>query len=191
MCGISICRRGGRGCGMGIGCRGRGSRRRGHRFNAAKLLLDPYARAIDGAVKWSDALFGYQVGHPEADLVLDGRDSAPGMPKSVVVDTAFTWGNDRHPRIPWSQTVIYEAHVHGYTARHPDVPKHLRGTYAGLATPEVIEHLQQVGVTAVELLPVHHFIRDHHLIERGLTNYWGYNSIGFFAPDIRYATSFG
>jgi len=161
----------------------------GLRFNPAKVLIDPYAKAIAGNIDWSDALFGYRIGDPKADLSLDDRDNAGFIPKCVVVDQAFTWGGDQLLRTPWDQTVIYEVHVHGYTARHPDVPKHLRGTYAGLATPEVIEHLQQVGVTAVELLPVHHFVRDNHLIERGLTNYWGYNSIGFFAPDIRYATS--
>ena len=116
-------------------------------------------------------------------------DNAASIPKCVVVDQAFTWGGDQLLRTPWDRTVIYELHVHGFTARHPDVPQNLRGTYAGLATPAVIEHLQHVGVTAVELLPVHHFIRDKHLVDRGLTNYWGYNSIGFFAPDIRYATS--
>jgi isoamylase len=161
----------------------------GHRFNAAKLLLDPYARAIDGAVTWSDALFGYQVGHPDADLSLDGRDSAPGMPKSVVVDTAFTWGNDRAPRIPWSQTIIYEVHVKGFTARHPDVPEDLRGTYAGLVSPAALNHLKSLGVTAVELMPIHQFVADKHLVERGMTNYWGYNSIGFFAPEVRYASA--
>ena len=161
----------------------------GLRFNPAKVLIDPYAKAIAGNIDWSDALFGYRIGDPKADLSLDDRDNAGFIPKCVVVDQAFTWGGDQLLRTPWDQTVIYEVHVHGYTARHPDVPKHLRGTYAGLATPEVIEHLQQVGVTAVELLPVHHFVRDNHLIERGLTNYWGYNSIGFFAPDSRYATS--
>jgi isoamylase len=163
----------------------------GHRFNAAKLLLDPYARAIDGSVQWSDALFGYQVGHPDGDLVPDSRDSAPGMRKSVVVDTAFTWGNDRPPGTPWGETVIYETHVKGLTARHPDVPEDLRGTYAGLVAPPVLAHLRSLGVTAVELMPIHHFVDDQHLIERGLTNYWGYNSIGFFAPEVRYASTRG
>jgi len=161
----------------------------GLRFNPAKVLIDPYAKAIAGAINWSDALFGYRIGDPKADLSLDDRDNVGSIPKCVVVDQAFTWGGDQLLRTPWNRTVIYEVHVHGYTARHPDVPKNLRGTYAGLATPEVIEHLQQVGVTAVELLPVHHFVRDQHLIDRGLTNYWGYNSIGFFSPDIRYATA--
>jgi isoamylase len=161
----------------------------GHRFNAAKLLLDPYARALDGTIRWSDALFGYEVGHRDADLALDGRDSAPDMPKSVVADTAFTWGSDRPPRTPWSQTVIYEMHVKGFTARHPEVPRHLRGTYAGLVAPAALAHLRHLGVTAVELMPIHHFVADKHLRDRGLTNYWGYNSIGFFAPDIRYAST--
>ena len=161
----------------------------GLRFNPAKVLIDPYAKAIAGAINWSDALFGYRIGDPKADLSLDDRDNVGSIPKCVVVDQAFTWGGDQLLRTPWDRTVIYEVHVHGYTARHPNVPKNLRGTYAGLATPEVIEHLQQVGVTAVELLPVHHFVRDQHLIDRGLTNYWGYNSIGFFSPDIRYATA--
>ena len=160
----------------------------GHRFNAAKLLLDPYARAIDGAVRWSDSLFGYEVGHADADLAMDGRDSAPNMPKSMVVDTAFTWGGDRPLRTPWNQTIIYEVHVKGFTARHPGVPKHLRGTYAGFVSPAALSHLKNLGVTAVELMPVHQFVADKHLVERQLTNYWGYNSIGFFAPDIRYAS---
>ena len=161
----------------------------GHRFNAAKLLLDPYARALDGTLKWSDAVFGYAVGHADADLTSDGRDSAPEMPKSVVVDTAFTWGSDRPPRTPWNQTVIYEMHVKGFTARHPAVPRHLRGTYAGLVAPAALAHLRELGVTAVELMPIHHFVTEKHLRDRGLTNYWGYNSIAFFAPDIRYAST--
>ncbi|HEX8750136.1 MAG TPA: glycogen debranching protein GlgX [Nitrospira sp.] len=161
----------------------------GHRFNPAKVLNDPYTKAIAGTIDWSDALFGYRIGDPKADLSLDDRDNTSSIPKSVVIDQAFTWGGDELLRTPWDRTIIYELHVHGFTARHPDIPKELRGTYAGLATPAVIEHLQHIGVTAVELLPVHHFIRDKHLVDRGLTNYWGYNSIGFFAPDTRYATS--
>jgi glycogen operon protein len=162
---------------------------RGHRFNAAKLLLDPYAKAIDGTLRWSDALFGYTVGGGEADLRRDDRDSAPGMPKSVVIDPAFTWGDDRPPRTPLSETVVYELHVKGFTARHPDVPKSLRGTYAGLACPPAIDYLRWLGVTAVELMPVHQLVWDKHLVDRGLANYWGYNSIGFFAPDARYAAT--
>jgi glycogen operon protein len=160
----------------------------GHRFNAQKLLLDPYAKAIAGTIEWSDAIFGYRVGDPEADLARDDRDSAPFVPKSVVVDSAFTWGDDRPLRTPWHLTVIYEAHVKGFTARNPAVPEKLRGTYAGLAAPASIEYLSRLGVTAVELMPVHQFVADRHLVERGLTNYWGYNTIGFFAPDSRYAS---
>jgi isoamylase len=161
----------------------------GHRFNPAKLLLDPYAKAITGNIEWSDAMFGYRIGDPKADLSRDERNNAGNIPKSVVIDQSFTWGGDALLRTPWNKTVIYEVHVKGMTARHPDVPEELRGTYAGLTTPAVIEYLQDLGVTAVELLPVHHFVQDKHLADRGLTNYWGYNSIGFFAPDIRYATS--
>ncbi|MCE3223842.1 MAG: glgX [Nitrospira sp.] len=161
----------------------------GHRFNPAKLLLDPYAKAIAGGIEWSKSLYGYTIGDPEADLSRNEDDSARHMPKCVVIDQAFTWGGDQLLRTPWDRTVIYELHVKGFTARHPDIPRNLRGTYAGLATPAVIEHLQNLGVTAVELLPVHHFIRDKHLVDRGLTNYWGYNSIGFFAPDSQYAST--
>src|SRR5438309_5997729 len=161
----------------------------GHRFNPAKLLFDPYAKAIAGTIDWSNALYGYRIGDPKEDLSVDNQDNASSIPKCVVVDQAFTWGGDQLLRTPWDRTVIYELHVNGFTARHPDIPKHLRGTYAGLGTPAVIEHLQHVGITAVELLPVHHFIRDKHLVDRELTNYWGYNSIGFFAPEIQYGTS--
>ncbi|MEW6248733.1 MAG: glycogen debranching protein GlgX [Nitrospirota bacterium] len=161
----------------------------GHRFNPAKLLIDPYAKSIAGTVEWSDAMFGYRVGDPDADLSRDDRDNAGNVPKCVVIDEAFTWGGDRLLRTPWERTIIYEVHVKGLTVRHPEVPEALRGTYAGLATPPIIDYLKGLGVTAVELLPVHHFVRDKHLCDRGLTNYWGYNTIGFFAPDIRYASS--
>ena len=161
----------------------------GHRFNPAKLLLDPYARAIEGEITWSDELFGYKVGDPLADLACDNLDSAPFMPKSVVIDTAFTWGADRAPRIPWRETIIYEAHVKGLTMHHPDVPENLRGTYAGLASAPIIEYLKSLGITAIELMPVHAFVQDQHLRDRGLHNYWGYNSIGFFAPEGRYAAA--
>ena len=163
--------------------------REGHRFNPAKLLLDPYAKAITGAVQWSDALFGYTIGHPDQDLSRDEKDSAVGMPKSVVVDPAFSWGNDAPPATPWHKTIIYELHVKGFTMRHPGVPSDLRGTYAALTCPAVIDYLKALGITAVELLPVHQFVADKHLLDRGLTNYWGYNSIGFFAPDARYSSS--
>ena len=159
----------------------------GHRFNRNKLLIDPYAKAIVGDIKWTDAHFGYRVDHRREDLSFDRRDSANGMPKSRVIDPAFTWGDDRHPRIPWHDTVIYEAHVKGLTYLAPHVPDHLRGTYAALATEPVIDHLKRLGVTALELMPVHAFVDDRHLLQRGLKNYWGYNSIGFFAPTMRYS----
>jgi glycogen operon protein len=162
---------------------------RGHRFNAAKLLLDPYTRAIDGAPRWGDALFGYRLGDDAQDLSRDDTDSAPVMPKSVVIDGAFTWGNDRPLRTPWNETVIYEVHVKGFTARHPEVPKAERGTYLGLASPPALDYLRSLGITAVELMPVHHFIVDKYLLDKGLTNYWGYNSIGFFAPESSYAAA--
>ena len=162
---------------------------KGHRFNPAKLLLDPYAKAIDRTIRWDDAVFGYPVGHPDADLARDDRDSAPHVPKCVVIDPAFTWGDDRPPRVPWAETVIYEVHVKGFSARNPAVPERLRGTYAGLACPASIDYLRFLGVTAVELLPVHQFVADRGLVERGLTNYWGYNSIGFLAPHGCYAAT--
>ena len=162
---------------------------RGHRFNPAKLLIDPYAKAVSGPIRWSDELFGYTVGHPDADLSRDARDSAGGMPKCVVVDPAFTWGDDRAPGTPWNRTVVYECHVRGMTMRHPGVPEHLRGTYLGLASDPVVDHLVGLGVTAVELMPVHQFVADRHLVDQGLTNYWGYNSIAFLAPHVGYATA--
>jgi glycogen operon protein len=161
----------------------------GHRFNPNKLLIDPYAKSIAGLIEWSDAMFGYPIGHPDGDLAFDKRDNAGNVPKCVVIDSAFTWGGDRPLKTPWEKTIIYEAHVRGMTAHHPDVPDHMRGTYSALTTPAVIDHLVNLGVTAIELLPVHQFVRDKHLADSGLTNYWGYNTIGFFAPDIRYAVS--
>jgi isoamylase len=161
----------------------------GQRFNSSKLLLDPYAKAIAGAIKWSDALFGYRVGSKKEDLSFDRRDSAPGMPKCKVIDPAFTWADDRPPRTPWHDTIIYELHVKGFTQRHPEVPAHLRGSYAALATSPAIEHFKRLGITAVELMPVHSFVDDRNLVEKGMRNYWGYNSIGFFAPDFRYAAT--
>jgi isoamylase len=160
----------------------------GHRFNPAKLLLDPYAKAMTGSIQWSDALFGYTIGHADQDLSRDDKDSAPGMPKSIVVDPAFSWGNDAPPATQWHKTIIYELHVKGFTMRHPGVPPELRGTYAGLTCPAVIDYLTSLGITAVELLPVHQFVADKHLRDRDLTNYWGYNSIGFFAPEARYSS---
>ena len=177
--------------GMLYGYRVRGPYRpeEGHRFNSHKLLLDPYARDIAGTLRWSDALFGYTIGNKRADLSLDRRDSASGMPKCKVIDRAFTWGDDRRPDVPWHDMVIYELHVRGFTMHHPGVPPPLRGTYAGLASAPVVEHLQRLGVTTIELMPVHAFVGDRDLIARGLTNYWGYNTIGFFAPDSRYSAS--
>ena len=160
----------------------------GHRFNPNKLLIDPYALAVSGLVHWNDDLFGYTVGDPEADLSFDSRDSSAALPKSVVVDPAFTWQDDRPPRTPWNRTVIYETHVRGMTVQHSGVPADLRGTYLGLASDPIVDHLLGLGVTAVELMPVHHFVSDRSLETRGLTNYWGYNSVAFFAPYVGYAT---
>src|SRR5580658_6845919 len=162
---------------------------KGNRFNPAKLLIDPYAKAIDGPVRWDDALFGYVVGNGDEDLSRDERDSSVLMPKSVVVDPFYGWRNDTQLRIPWNETIIYEIHVKGFTMLHPDIPQELRGTYAGLAYPAAIDYIKSLGVTAVELMPVHHSVPERHLTERGLTNYWGYNSIGFFAPDSRFSSS--
>jgi glycogen operon protein len=160
----------------------------GHRFNPNKLLLDPYARAHFGALKWDDACYGYTIGHEDGDLSYDERDSAPFMPKCVVVDPDFDWrGQPGRCPVPWDRTVFYETHVRGFTMKHPAVTEHNRGTFAGLGTPEVISYIKSLGVTSVELLPIHTFMNDSHLLEKGLTNYWGYNSIGFFAPDPRYA----
>jgi len=160
----------------------------GHRFNHHKLLLDPYAKAVSGRLIWSDAHFGYRAGSRRADLSFDRRDNARGMLKAIVTDDAFTWGNDPPQRIPWSETVIYEAHVRGLTMQRDDVPQAWRGLYRGLAAPAMIQHLKRMGVTAIELLPIHAFVDDRHLVERGLHNYWGYNSIGFFAPEPRYGS---
>jgi isoamylase len=162
---------------------------KGLRFNRNKLLLDPYAKQIQNGIKWHDANFGYRIGHRNADLSFDRRDSAHGMLKGVVVDPAFTWGSDRPPHTPWHRTIIYETHVKGFTIQHPDVPAGLRGTYAALATAPIIDYLMRLGVTAVELLPVHAFVDDRQLTARGLRNYWGYNSIGFFAPEPRYSAT--
>jgi isoamylase len=160
----------------------------GHRYNPNKLLIDPYAKAIAGTIDWNDALFGYEIGHPKKDLSFSTIDSAPFIPKGVVIDPRFDWQGTRSLRIPYHKSVIYETHVKGFTKLHPDIPEAIRGTYAGLAHPVTIDYLKRLGITAVELMPVHHFIADRHLVERGLTNYWGYNTIGFFAPDARYAS---
>ncbi|MDQ3440210.1 MAG: glycogen debranching protein GlgX, partial [Planctomycetota bacterium] len=159
---------------------------KGHRFNAHKIVLDPYVKAIGRDVRWDDSLFGYKVG--KDDLTFDKRDSAPFAALGAVVDTAFTWGDDRAPRTPWHKTLIYEAHVKGMTMRHNDVAENRRGTYAGIASEPIIQHLQSLGVTAIELLPVHYHLDDRNLLEKGLTNYWGYNTLNYFAPHVEYAS---
>jgi isoamylase len=158
----------------------------GQRCNPSKLLLDPYAKAIDGHIDWDESLFGYQFGDPDSH---NDEDSAVHMPKCVVISPFFDWGVDRPPRRPYADTVIYEAHVKGMTERHPEIPKAMRGTYAGIAHPVIIDHLAQLGVTAIELMPVHHFVNDSTLLDKGLSNYWGYNTIGFLAPDSKYTAS--
>jgi len=158
----------------------------GHRFNPNKLLLDPYAKALSGTLKWSDAHFGYRVGTHRADLSFDRRDNAAGMPKAVVVDTAFSWGNERAPGTPWRDTVIYELNVRGFTMQFPNVPLPLHGTFLALGSPPVVEYLRTLGITAVELLPVQAFIDERDLVERRLRNAWGYNTLGFFAPHLPY-----
>jgi isoamylase len=166
---------------------GRWAPDQGHRFNPHKLVIDPYARAVARPVRWDDAMFSYEVGHPDADLVMDTRDSAPFAPLAAVIDPAFDWQGDAPPRHPWHETIIYEAHVKGLTALRHDIPPEMRGTFAGVASPPIIEHLRALGVTAIELMPVHHHSYDRHLVERGLTNYWGYNTLSFFAPNLRYS----
>ena len=161
----------------------------GHRFNPHKLLIEPYAKDIVGTPLWSDAHFGYSIGSKHADLSFSRRDNASVMPKCRVIDQAFAWGNDHPPDIQWCDMVIYELHVKGFTMQHPDILPKFRGTYAGLAMDPAIEHLQRLGVTTVELMPVHAFLDDRHLVERGARNFWGYNTIGFLAPDSRYSAS--
>jgi glycogen operon protein len=162
---------------------------RGHRFNPHKLLIDPYAKAMSGQLEWSDTHFGFRLGSNKQDLVMDRRDNARFMPKSRVLDTAFTWGDDRRPNVPWSETIVYETHVRGFTMQHPDVPVPLRGTFLGLGQPKVIKHMRSLGITSVELLPVHASIDERHLLDKDLSNYWGYNPINFFAADPRYYVS--
>lgn len=159
----------------------------GHRFNHNKVLLDPYSRAVGRTITWSDSMFGFVVG--EDDTSFDTRDNAAFAPLGVVLDTDFDWGDDKHPDTPWHKTLIYETHVKGFTRLHPDVPESLRGTYSGIASDAAINHLKQLGVTALELMPVHHHVDDRHLAANGLTNYWGYNTLSFFSPDSRYAAA--
>jgi glycogen operon protein len=161
--------------------------RAGFRFNPHKIVVDPYAKAIGRPVQWDDAMFGYTVGHHDTDLSFDVRDNAWSAPLAAVVDPAFTWGDDRPPRTPWHETVIYEMHVRGFSALQERLPEGIRGTYEALTTDTALSHLQRLGVTAVELMPVHHHAFDRHLVERGLANYWGYNTLSFFAPDLRYS----
>ena len=159
---------------------------RGHRFNHHKLLLDPYAKDFGGRIEWNDAHFGYVLGDEKEDLSFDTRDSAPYMPKGRVIDPAFTWGRQGSPRTNWDQSIIYELHPRGFTMRHPDVPGDERGTFGGLSRPEVVSYIRSLGITAVELLPTHAFVNDRHLVDKGLSNYWGYNTIAFFAPQPEY-----
>jgi isoamylase len=162
---------------------------RGHRFNPHKLLLDPYAKKLSGQVRWTDALFGYRLNAAKADLTFDRRDSAPGMPKGIVVEDSFNWSSDRRPAVPWAKTVIYEAHVRGISMLRDDLRPHERGTFAALATPDFIDHLLKLGVTTIELMPVHAYLQDHFLFERKLRNYWGYSTLAFFAPEPAYLSS--
>jgi isoamylase len=161
----------------------------GHRCNPRKLLLDPYARALEGDVTWSPAVYPYRVGGPDEDLTASEDDSAPYVPRSVVTNPYFDWSDDRPPRVSWHDTVIYEAHVKGISARHPDVPAEQRGTYSALWSPPVVDHLKRLGVTAVEVMPVHQFIHEERLVRLGLRNYWGYDSIGYFAPHNEYSST--
>ncbi|MVN93097.1 glycogen debranching protein GlgX [Mucilaginibacter aquatilis] len=161
----------------------------GLRFNPNKLLIDPYAKAISGTIDWHDSLFAYDVYSDEKDLSFSETDSAPFIPKSVVVSSKFDWEDDCPPATPYHSTIIYETHVKGFTKLHPEIPEEIRGSYAALGHPVTIEYLKKLGITAIELMPVHHFVADRHLVENGLTNYWGYNTIGYFAPDARYASA--
>jgi glycogen operon protein len=161
----------------------------GHRFNPYKVVVDPYAKSVARPVRWDDSMFGYEVGSPAADLSFDTRNNAAYAPLAAVIDPAFTWGDDRPPRTPWHRTVIYEMHVKGFSQLQRQVPERLRGSYEALTTEPALEHLTRLGVTAVELMPVHHHAYERHLVERGLANYWGYNTLSFFAPDLRFSAS--
>jgi isoamylase len=161
----------------------------GHRFNPNKVLLGPYTKAIARTIRWNDTMYGYRIGDRAADLSFDERDNADCCPLGAVIDSAFTWGDDHHPRTPWHNTVIYEAHVKGFTQLLPVLPTKLRGTFAALGSEPVVNHLKRLGATAVELMPIHHHAYDRHLVDRGLSNYWGYSTLAFFAPDLRYSMS--
>lgn len=164
---------------------------KGMRFNSNKMLVDPYAKAIVRGTKWDDSLFGYTIGHKEADLSFDKRDSAANAPLAAVVDPSFTWGEDKRPDIPWNKTIIYEAHVKGLTKLHPDIPDEMRGTYAAIGSEPIIAHLTSLGITALELMPVHHRVSNRILVDKGLSDYWGYNTLSFFAPDARFSSMKG
>ncbi|MGN6489268.1 MAG: glycogen debranching protein GlgX, partial [Devosia sp.] len=159
----------------------------GHRFNPNKLLLDPYARELRGEIEWSDAQFGYDPGSDDKDLSFSELDSAAGMPKGVVIDPhAYDWGDDQKPNVPWARTIFYETHVKGFTQLHPAIPENLRGTYEGLSQPQIVDYVKSLGITSIELLPIHAFPDDDFLLKKGLRNFWGYNTMGFFAPAGRY-----
>ncbi|CAG5067596.1 Glycogen operon protein GlgX [Dyadobacter sp. CECT 9623] len=160
----------------------------GHRFNPNKLLIDPYAKALSSTIKWDDSLFSYEIGNEQQDLSFSETDSAAFIPKSVVTDPNFDWEDDELPRIPYHDTILYEAHVKGFSRLNPHIPEELQGTFAGIAHPASIQYLKELGITALELLPIHHYAADRHLQEKGLTNYWGYNTLAFFAPDVRYSS---
>lgn len=161
----------------------------GHRFNHHKLLIDPYAKAIAGAIKWHESIFGYDLESEEKDTSFNEQDSAPYIPKSVVIDSSFDWGDDKKPNTLYHKTIIYETHVKGFTISHKEIPEDIRGTYAAIGHPITIKYLQELGVTAIELMPIHQFVNDGHLQDNGLNNYWGYNTIGFFAPDVKYSST--
>jgi isoamylase len=161
----------------------------GHRFNPAKLLIDPYCKALSGTINWDESVFSYQFSHPDEDLSFNDKNSAGFVPKSVVIDNHYDWEDDSNPDIPYNETIIYEAHVKGFTILNTEIPENIRGTYAAIAHPVSVNYFKELGVTAVELLPIHQFVNDQHLTEKGLTNYWGYNTLGFFAPDARYSSS--
>ncbi|WP_428266842.1 glycogen debranching protein GlgX [Haliangium sp.] len=166
---------------------GRYAPHEGHRFNANKVLLDPYAKALGRTLRWHDSLFGHRIGDPAADLSRNDEDSAPYAPLAAVIETGFPWGDDHHPDVPWEKTLIYETHVKGISMQHPDVPEELRGTYLGLASDPIVDHLISLGVTTIQLMPVQRCTHDRHLVDKGLSNYWGYNTLAYFAPDPDYA----
>ncbi|MBN2143609.1 MAG: glycogen debranching enzyme GlgX, partial [Candidatus Aureabacteria bacterium] len=162
---------------------------KGHRFNHNKIILDPYAKGLCRKTVWSDEMFGYKIGDASLDMSFDDRDNAAYAPLAMVIDPDFDWKNDKHPKVPWNKTVIYELHVKGFTRLREDVPESFRGKFGGLSSDPVIQYLKDLGVTSVELMPVHHRIDDRHLLDKKLANYWGYNTLAFFAPDLRYMST--